>query len=164
MHISTEGTDFEPGQTVRGKVRVLGKDGAPVRAEVALSAADEGVLQLIAYQTPNPMDSFYEPWGLGVRNAANWTRIAKLQDTPADAEGGEEGADGAGASGSDRVRSRFVASAFWAPALVTDAQGEASFSFEAPDRGGLSLMVDRAMVDAQLGDAVQDPDLSRYIL
>ena len=37
-------------------------------------------------------------------------------------------------------------------------------SFEAPDKGGLSLMVDRAMVDEQLGDAVQDPDLSRYIL
>ena len=37
-------------------------------------------------------------------------------------------------------------------------------SFEAPDRGGLSLMVDRAMVDAQLGETVQDPDLSRYIL
>ena len=37
-------------------------------------------------------------------------------------------------------------------------------SFEAPDKSGLSLMVDRAMVDAQLGDAVQDPDLSRYIL
>ena len=37
-------------------------------------------------------------------------------------------------------------------------------SFEAPDKGGLSLMVDKAMVDEQLGDAVQDPDLSRYIL
>ncbi len=37
-------------------------------------------------------------------------------------------------------------------------------SFEAPDKGGLSLMVDRAMVDEQLGHAVQDPDLSRYIL
>ena len=37
-------------------------------------------------------------------------------------------------------------------------------SFEAPDKGGLSLMVDRAMVDDQLGHAVQDPDLSRYIL
>ena len=37
-------------------------------------------------------------------------------------------------------------------------------SYEAPDKGGLSLTVDRAMVDAQLGDAVQDPDLSRYIL
>ncbi|KFN49834.1 ATP-dependent protease ATPase subunit HslU [Arenimonas composti] len=37
-------------------------------------------------------------------------------------------------------------------------------SFEAPDKGGLSLMVDRGMVDEQLGDAVEDPDLSRYIL
>jgi ATP-dependent HslUV protease ATP-binding subunit HslU len=37
-------------------------------------------------------------------------------------------------------------------------------SFEAPDKDGLSLVVDRDMVDAQLGDAVQDPDLSRYIL
>ncbi|HLU13350.1 MAG TPA: ATP-dependent protease ATPase subunit HslU [Arenimonas sp.] len=37
-------------------------------------------------------------------------------------------------------------------------------SFEAPDKGGLSLMIDRTMVDEQLGDAVQDPDLSRYIL
>ena len=37
-------------------------------------------------------------------------------------------------------------------------------SFEAPDKGGLSLMVDKVMVDEQLGDAVQDPDLSRYIL
>ncbi len=37
-------------------------------------------------------------------------------------------------------------------------------SFEAPDKDGLTLVVDRAMVDAQLGDAVQDPDLSRYIL
>ncbi|HEX6242011.1 MAG TPA: alpha-2-macroglobulin family protein, partial [Polyangiales bacterium] len=156
VQISTEGTDFEPGQTVRGKVRVLGKDGAPVRAEVALSAADEGVLQLIGYQTPNPMDSFYEPWGLGVRSAANWTRVAKLQDTPADVEDGEEGADGAGASGSDRVRSRFVASAFWAPALVTDAQGEASFSFEAPDNlTAFRLMAAVADTGARFGSAEQ---------
>ena len=37
-------------------------------------------------------------------------------------------------------------------------------SFEAPDRSGLSLEIDRALVDEQLGDAVQDADLSRYIL
>jgi ATP-dependent HslUV protease ATP-binding subunit HslU len=38
-----------------------------------------------------------------------------------------------------------------------------SLSFEAPDRGG-SLVIDRAFVDAQLGELAQDPDLSRYIL
>ncbi len=37
-------------------------------------------------------------------------------------------------------------------------------SFEAPDKGKYSLMVDRAMVDEQLGAVVQDQDLSRYIL
>ncbi|MEN1928961.1 ATP-dependent protease ATPase subunit HslU [Luteimonas sp. MJ250] len=38
-----------------------------------------------------------------------------------------------------------------------------SLSFEAPDRGGV-VSIDRAYVDAQLGELVQDQDLSRYIL
>ena len=39
-----------------------------------------------------------------------------------------------------------------------------TISYEAPDRGGQSVIVDRAYVDAHLGELVQDPDLSRYIL
>ncbi len=37
-------------------------------------------------------------------------------------------------------------------------------SFEASDRGGQSVTIDRAYVDQHLGELVQDPDLSRYIL
>jgi ATP-dependent HslUV protease ATP-binding subunit HslU len=37
-------------------------------------------------------------------------------------------------------------------------------SYEAPDRGGTIIAIDRAYVDAHLGELVQDPDLSRYIL
>ena len=37
-------------------------------------------------------------------------------------------------------------------------------SYEAPDRGGESLRVDAAYVDAHLGELVRDEDLSRYIL
>jgi len=37
-------------------------------------------------------------------------------------------------------------------------------SFEASDRTGASVMVDAAYVDSQLGDLVEDEDLSRYIL
>ncbi len=37
-------------------------------------------------------------------------------------------------------------------------------SFEAADRAGQPVSVDRAYVDAQIGDLVQDEDLSRYIL
>jgi ATP-dependent HslUV protease ATP-binding subunit HslU len=37
-------------------------------------------------------------------------------------------------------------------------------SFGAADRGGESVVVDAAYVDAHLGALVQDEDLSRYIL
>ena len=39
-----------------------------------------------------------------------------------------------------------------------------TLSYEAPDRGGDSVAIDRAYVDSHLGELVQDPDLSRYIL
>jgi ATP-dependent HslUV protease ATP-binding subunit HslU len=39
-----------------------------------------------------------------------------------------------------------------------------ALSFEAPDRGGQAVTIDRGYVDAHLGDLVKDPDLSRYIL
>ncbi len=37
-------------------------------------------------------------------------------------------------------------------------------SYEAPDRDGDSVTIDRVYVDKQLGELVQDQDLSRYIL
>ncbi|RDZ27366.1 ATP-dependent protease ATPase subunit HslU [Lysobacter silvisoli] len=39
-----------------------------------------------------------------------------------------------------------------------------TLSYEAPDRDGQAVVIDRAYVDAHLGELVQDPDLSRYIL
>ena len=39
-----------------------------------------------------------------------------------------------------------------------------TLSFEAPDRDGATVTIDRAYVDAQLGELSADPDLSRYIL
>ena len=39
-----------------------------------------------------------------------------------------------------------------------------TLSFEAPDRDGQQVSIDRAYVDAHLGELVRDPDLSRYIL
>lgn len=119
-----------PGEKVTGKIKVTSA-GAPVKAEVSLSAADEGVLQLISYVTPNPMKTFYASYGLGVDSATNWNRIARL----ADPESGDPdvGGDAGSAMNGQRIRSKFVASAYWAPMLVTDERGEIAFSFTAPD-------------------------------
>jgi uncharacterized protein YfaS (alpha-2-macroglobulin family) len=128
VNISTDKTTYEPGQDVTGLIRVT-QNGKPVMAEVSLSVADEGVLQLIAYQTPNPLKTFYSAFGLAVENATTWNRIARRynpQDMDAD-EGGDSGAAGV------QVRSNFVSSAYWAPNLVTDASGEIKFNFKTPD-------------------------------
>jgi ATP-dependent HslUV protease ATP-binding subunit HslU len=39
-----------------------------------------------------------------------------------------------------------------------------TLSFEAPDREGAKMVIDREYVDAHLNELVKDPDLSRYIL
>jgi ATP-dependent HslUV protease ATP-binding subunit HslU len=37
-------------------------------------------------------------------------------------------------------------------------------SFESPDRSGETITIDRAYVDAHLGELIKDEDLTRYIL
>ena len=128
--VALDQATVRPGDKVAGTIRVT-HQGKPVKAEVSLSAADEGILQLIAYQTPNPMKTFYASYGLGVDAGTNWNRIARL----ADPESGDpdEGGDGGSSMDGQRVRSKFVASAYWAPMLVTNDAGELAFSFTAPD-------------------------------
>ncbi|HEY3355314.1 MAG TPA: MG2 domain-containing protein [Polyangia bacterium] len=130
VQLETDKPSYRPGETVYAALKVTGADGRPVRAELAVAAADEGVLQIVGYETPDPMKVFYAPWGLGVESATTWNRIAQRRDPAAadSEEGGDAGGDEAG-----RVRSRFMATAFWAPAVTTDEGGTARLSFRAPD-------------------------------
>jgi len=147
--VTLDSPSVRPGDKVSGKIRVS-HAGAPVKAEVSLSAADEGVLQLIAYQTPNPMKTFYASYGLGVDSGTNWNRVARL----ADPESGDpdEGGDSGSSADGQRVRSKFLASAYWAPMLVTDDKGEIAFSFTAPDNlTAFRLMAVAADISDQFG-------------
>ena len=62
---------------VTAELKVTDGAGKPVQAEVALSAADEGVLTLIGFKTPDPLATFYAAWGLGVVD-----RVAIRADRP----------------------------------------------------------------------------------
>ncbi|HEY0714293.1 MAG TPA: MG2 domain-containing protein, partial [Polyangia bacterium] len=129
--VATERAVYEPGQTVKATVKVVNSDGQPVKTELAVAAADEGVLQILGFRTPDPLPAFYAPWNLGVEGATSWTKIARrlhLAREESEGEGGDAGGSEAG-----RVRSRFMATAFWRPALVTGADGTATVSFVAPD-------------------------------
>jgi len=169
LHVSveTEKPTYEPGQKVTGTIRVTSQ-GKPVSAEVSLSVADEGVLQLIAYKTPDPMKTFYATWGLGIDSATNWNRIARLND-PAEIDP-DEGGDGGGDEGGQRIRSRFVSSAYWRPALLTDEKGEIHFSFDSPDNlTAFRLMAVAADVGSRFGSGesritIKKPLLAKPVL
>jgi uncharacterized protein YfaS (alpha-2-macroglobulin family) len=151
--VTTERPSYQPGEEVKASVRVTSAGGEPVRAELALAAADEGVLQIVGFKTPDPMAAFYMPFGLGVESATTWNRILRKIDPNQDddEEGGDGGGDEAG-----RIRSRFMATAFWAPALVTDGDGRVQVKFKAPDNlTAFRLMAVAADRGARFGSGEQ---------
>lgn len=129
VQVLTDEREYRPGGAVTARVRVTDRAGTPVQAEVALAAADEGVLSLIGFKTPDPLSTFFAPWGLAVTTSSQYERLTQV---PApDQERYVTGGDSAGMPGS--FRSRFRATAYWNPAVVTDANGEAEVRFDAPD-------------------------------
>jgi alpha-2-macroglobulin len=126
--VASHKPSYRPGETVRATVQVSDDAGKPVAAEVSLSAADEGVLSLIAYRTPDPIERFFAPWGLSVSTATQYDRLLQLPqpNQKRSATGGDGGKVGT-------MRSRFLGTAYWSPALVTDASGKATVTFAAPD-------------------------------
>ncbi|HET7500138.1 MAG TPA: alpha-2-macroglobulin family protein, partial [Kofleriaceae bacterium] len=124
--IETDKKTYRPGETVTATVKVTDAAGAPASAEVSITASDEGVLSLIGYETPNPIPTFYAPWGLGVTTA---TQLEYIRDIPGPNQ--ERPAFGGDAVGT--IRSRFVSTAVWTPGAVTDASGTATITFTAPD-------------------------------
>jgi uncharacterized protein YfaS (alpha-2-macroglobulin family) len=132
VSVAADQAEYRPGSTVTATIKVVDAAGAPVRAEVALAAADEGVLSLVAYKTPDPMAIFYAPWSLGVETATSYERFAHRSE-PEDDEAGV--GDGAGDLSENRhVRSHFLPTAFWHPALHTEPDGTAKVTFTAPDQ------------------------------
>lgn len=126
VSIETNKADYRPGAPVTATVKVVDKDGKPVSAEVSITAADEGVLSLIGYETPNPIPTFFAPWGIGTTTA---TQYEYIRDIPG--PNLERPATGGDAPGT--LRSRFASTAVWAPGAVTDANGVATVKFNAPD-------------------------------
>src|SRR5262249_7717617 len=90
VKVVAEKASYRPGDKVKVALEVKDASGKPVRAEVALAAADEGVLSLVAYKTPDPMAVFYAPWGLGVETSTSYERFAHRVEPTDEDDGGAD--------------------------------------------------------------------------
>jgi len=104
-------------------------------AEVTLYAVDEGVLSLMDYLTPAPVEAFYTAMPLSVSSHTSLDNlmVEALGDRYRGNKGIFIGGGGDEASADDAMRKNFVATPFWSAALLTDKDGRVSATFKAPD-------------------------------
>jgi uncharacterized protein YfaS (alpha-2-macroglobulin family) len=125
--------EYRPGQQAAVEFVVKDRRGRPAKAELTVIVADEGVLSLIGYRTPDPMSIFYADRGLSVRTADNRIRLISRRVFGEKGKNPGGGGGGEGESGSGGVRRNFVSTPFFNPSVVTDDKGHARVDFKLPD-------------------------------
>ncbi|MCR5723882.1 MAG: alpha-2-macroglobulin [Treponema sp.] len=122
---------YRPGEEAEVTLTAT-KGGKPLSgAELTLLAVDRGVLDLINYHVPNPVDFFYNRDNFPLRVEGGDSR-AYLMDPVTyeikNLKGGDTGDDG-----KMEERSDFNPTAVFEPMLKTDADGRVTVRFKLPD-------------------------------
>ena len=136
LKISNAQESYRPGSQATVTITAT-MNGKPVQgAEIALVAADRGVLDLIDYRVPDPVDFFYSRGNFPDKVAHYDTRDMlmdpvtwKANDLPGGDEKLEEAAAGPGVS----VRRDFNPTAVFRTGLITGKDGRVSATFKLPD-------------------------------
>ena len=146
--IETDQDVYAPRDEATVTVRVADAAGQPVRAQVALAMVDEAIF-LLAHDNTRPLhDAFYGP---RVRRVLTRDAMAPGRYLSQSGGMGGGGGDGMGAPRSD-----FPDTAAWFPALVTDANGEATVTVALADSLTMWRLTARAVTaaDTSVGEAV----------
>ena len=136
VEIDKLATDPRPGDDVTLTGSALLPDGKPaVGAEVTLYAEDEGTLAVMGYETPRPMDFFYDPRILSVSAGTSFESFIPedIESQYFHNKGFFVGGGADAAAFAELWRKNFDPCATWAPALVTDAAGKFHHAFKLPD-------------------------------
>lgn len=111
------------------------KGGKPLaNAELTVMAVDRGVLDLINYHVPNPIDYFYREYNFPLRVKGGDSRQL-LMDPVTYSTKNLLGGDAAEASEEEKddERKDFRPTALFEPAIITDKNGKATVTFKMPD-------------------------------
>lgn len=128
--VRPEKDKYGPGEFAKVSFEVKDSSGNPADAELTVSAADKGVLNLINYQLPDPLDFFYKPRPLAVYTSEMRDFIFGQRYL---SEKGEiVGGDGGLSMGMIVPRSDIRYSAYFNPKLFT-TNGRAEIEFKLPD-------------------------------
>ena len=138
VEITTARTSYGPGDEGDITVRVT-RGGVPVAgAEVTVPGVDRGVLDLIGYHVPDPIEFFYRESHFPIGVEGDDSRRLLLRPVTYDIPslpGGGGGKDGSGDAPSASLPERrdFSPLALFEPEVLTDRDGYARVTFDYPD-------------------------------
>ena len=124
----------QPREEVDVICEVKDSEGKAVAgAEVTLWAADEGILSLTGFETPDALAYFTKLLTLDVTTGLTLEKL--LGEDPDERAFENKGylVGGMGKGGDAAVRRNFLGTAFWNANLRTDADGKVNVKFPAPD-------------------------------
>jgi len=136
INLDTPAESSRPGENATVSGTIMLADGKPAAgAEITLYAEDEGTLAVMGYETPKPMEYFYQPRILGVEAGTSFQSF--IDEDPEmqsfNTKGFFVGGGGDLSKLADLLRKNFDPCATWAPVIITDAAGKFSHTFKLPD-------------------------------
>ncbi|NTV47664.1 MAG: hypothetical protein HGB11_14350, partial [Chlorobiales bacterium] len=150
VEIRPNKTTYQTGEFVEAEVRVKDAQGKGIKTEITFAAVDAGVLNLIGYELPDLFETFYHERQLGVSTSESLLHL--IEQRSYGEKGEARGGGGGEGSGGLLFRQNFVATAYWNPTVITDANGKATVRFKLPDNlTTFRLMASGQSIDASFG-------------
>jgi len=130
VNIETDRKTYRPGEEVTMTLTAT-RNGVPLpNAELTLMAVDRGVLDLINYRVPDPIDHFYSDQQFPLFVGGGDSR-ALLMDPITYAVRERQGGDSEDSKIEERAD--FNPTAVFEPMLITDVNGKVTHTFKLPD-------------------------------
>ncbi len=150
VEIQMDKSLYRPGEEATVTLKASSQDGQPLAgAELTLLAVDRGIIDLINYHVPNPLEFFYREGRFFSAVYGGDSRSLLIDPVTYEVRnlfGGDESMDKGlaesamdrkmaanAAGGAEQVRKNFDPTAVFAPVLVTGADGTVTHSFTLPD-------------------------------
>lgn len=130
--VNTDKPEYQPREQVKLSIKTT------PGAELTVSVADRGVLDLVGYSYQSPLQYFFQYWHNIIKTFELRSMIIKhyLYANKGDSPGGDYGEDSGGGFSADSesgARKDFRLTAYWNPVVIADNNGEVNLNFTLPD-------------------------------
>lgn len=133
VKIESDKKVYKPGETATITLTAT-RGGKPVEgAELTLMAVDRGVLDLIDYHVPNPIEFFYNKWNFPLCVMGGDSRDMLMDPVTYSVKNLLGGDSDEEEKGDGDARTDFRPTALFEPLLTTDKNGKAVCTFTMPD-------------------------------